>query len=163
MKIIETFKTPNVSERKGKIRMIILHSTEGQLQGALSWLCNKESKVSAHYVIARNGTIYKLAPLSMATWHTKGKWNTGEHYNDISIGIELERYGQLDYTMQQYEALAELVSVLLQSYDITTITSHAELDPNRRSDPVNFNWRVFWITLLTQEARRNEQQETKDR
>lgn len=37
--------------------LIVLHDTAGGLDasGSISWLCNPRSKVSAHFVVARDG------------------------------------------------------------------------------------------------------------
>ena len=62
--VIKQFvRSPNCSCRKvgTKIDKIVLHCTEGSLAGALAEFQKTDSrKVSAHYVIDRNGDIYQM-------------------------------------------------------------------------------------------------------
>ena len=62
--VIKQFiRSPNCSSRNvgTKIDKIVLHSTEGSLASALAEFQRSDSrKVSAHYVIDRNGDIYQM-------------------------------------------------------------------------------------------------------
>ena len=48
---------------------VVVHATEGELAGALAHLRDPESRVSAHYVIDRDGTVYQLVPERVAAYH----------------------------------------------------------------------------------------------
>ena len=48
--------------------IIVCHITEGSFDGAVSWLTNRESQVSSHYVVAQDGRITQLVPLENTAW-----------------------------------------------------------------------------------------------
>lgn len=142
--------SPNQSGRDGEtIRMIVLHSTEGNFDGAVEWLCNKDAKASAHYVVGRNGDIAKLVPLTKKAWHVRKSIQFGgTEVNKISVGIEIESYtGAYDYPEDQIKSLARLVHEICEEYEIRAIVAHRDLDPTRRTDPVTFPWDRFWRSM----------------
>ena len=59
MKYITKYKSPNYNLRNNsKIQLIIIHYTAlKNTFDAISYLCNKEKKVSSHYLIKNNGGI----------------------------------------------------------------------------------------------------------
>jgi N-acetylmuramoyl-L-alanine amidase len=69
---------------------VIHYTAAGSAKGSVSWLCNPVSKVSAHYVISRQGGIYQLVDLARAAWHAGDL-----HLNKTTIGIELANHGYL--------------------------------------------------------------------
>ena len=83
--VIKQFiRSPNCSSRKveTEINKIVLDCTEGSLAGALAEFQRTDSrKVSAHYVIDRNGDIYRMVNDTECANHCMGA-NAG------SIGIE---------------------------------------------------------------------------
>jgi N-acetyl-anhydromuramyl-L-alanine amidase AmpD len=72
--------SPNVSKgRTGwKPDIIVNHITEGSFEGAVSWLCNRASGVSAHFVVARDGRITQLVSIEDTAW-TNGTNNTTDN------------------------------------------------------------------------------------
>lgn len=126
--------SPNHSDRNGvTIDTIMLHSTGGTLRGALEWLCNPASKVSAHYVIARDGTVYKLVPVSRSAWHA-GKCRV-PNANSRSIGIEMEQLPSDVWTEAQRDTLLRLIAVLKRAIPtIKYLVGHREWN-SRKVDP----------------------------
>ncbi|MEQ1861606.1 MAG: peptidoglycan recognition family protein [Chthoniobacteraceae bacterium] len=106
-------ESPNHSSRNGtRIDMIVLHCTEGSLQGTIATFLNSGGRqVSAHYVIDRNGDIIQMVRDSDRANHCKGA-------NQNSIGIE--HVGTEDQAMAsaQAGASAALIRWLLDQYDI---------------------------------------------
>ena len=50
--------------------MIVLHYTGmPTCEGALDRLCSPETKVSAHYCLDEDGTLYSLVPEERRAWH----------------------------------------------------------------------------------------------
>ena len=104
--------------------MIVNHITEGAVAGAVSWLCNPESKASAHFVVARNGDIYQLVDIRNGAWcngtaiYNKGKYYYKNSTNSIvkgkavnanlfTVSIEHEGYfnkGKGTLTEEQYQS-----------------------------------------------------------
>jgi len=78
-------------------KYLIIHYTAGSsASGSISWLTNKRSKVSAHIVIARDGTVTQLVPFNIKAWHAgKSAWAGLYGINDYSIGIEMDNAGKL--------------------------------------------------------------------
>lgn len=78
-------------------RYLIIHYTAGQsVDGAVSWLSSKQSKVSAHAVIGRDGSITQLVPFNRVAFHAGiSCWNGLNGLNNHSIGLELDNAGRL--------------------------------------------------------------------
>ena len=78
-------------------RYLVIHYTAGSsAAGSISWLQNPASKVSAHLVIARDGTITQMVPFNRLANHAgKSQWGSVVGLNRHSIGIELDNAGQL--------------------------------------------------------------------
>jgi len=150
--------SPNHSERHGSvIDMIVIHSTVGDLKSSLDWLCSKKSKVSANYLIAKNGDVYVLVSESEAAWHSGYR-----KINERSIGIELENNNRGEpYPVSQISALVELCQILITTYGIfpKNIVGHAAIAPKRKTDPFNFPWNFFFENLQPKEAKMTEQKE----
>lgn len=78
--------------------LIVLHDTAGGLDasGSISWLCNPRSKVSAHFVVARDGVVTQLVPVDRAAWHAgQSSWSGRANCNGYSVGIEIVNPGKL--------------------------------------------------------------------
>jgi len=91
--------SPNKSTRKGEVRYIVLHHTgPGSFNGIVNWLCNKDAKASAHYVLGTGGQLKQLVNTGKESWHAgvallKGVGKINNHY---SIGIEICNIGRMD-------------------------------------------------------------------
>lgn len=79
-------------------RYLVIHYTAGSsAAGSISWLQNLASKVSAHLVIARDGTITQMVPFNRIAQHAgPSRWGSIVGLNRHSIGIELDNAGQLN-------------------------------------------------------------------
>jgi len=77
---------------------IILHDTAGDLPGtgSVSWLCNPDSKASAHVVIGYDGKITQLQALNRQCWHAGASQYRGRsNCNAFTIGIEIANPGAM--------------------------------------------------------------------
>jgi N-acetyl-anhydromuramyl-L-alanine amidase AmpD len=104
------------------IDTIVIHATDGgSLLGNVWWLSGGHSHASAHYVIARDGSIVQLVHLSDIAWHA-GNWKV----NCRSIGIEHvgETYDPAGFTVEEYRSSARLVAWLVRRYDIPLDRQH---------------------------------------
>lgn len=95
--------SPNFSDRRGYTpRATVIHYT-GSGPGAggdIAWFQNPDAKVSAHFIVGRDGVITQMVDLDKAAWHAGasampiyGKVLTG--CNLFTIGIELDNIGYL--------------------------------------------------------------------
>jgi AmpD protein len=107
----------------------------------------KSVRVSAHYLITRQGEIHKLVDEGNVAWHAGESSLRGRHVgnscNDFSIGIELMGGKNFDYTEEEYHALIELIRDIRTRYDIAreNIVGHDFIAPGRKEDPgSHFDW-----------------------
>ena len=150
MKYITKYKSPNYNSRKNsKISLIIIHYTAlKNATDAILYLCNKENKVSAHYVISQNGTVFNLVKDKYRAWHAgKAYWQDKTDINSISIGIELDYspYGKNNiFSFKMISSLKMLLTKLQKNYKINknSILAHSDIAPFRKTDPgKNFPWK----------------------
>ena len=93
MKYIHKFKSLNFNKRKSKeIKFIIIHYTAlKSISESIKYLCEKNNKVSSHYIISKKGEIYNLVSEKKRAWHAGASyWNGLKDINSSSIGIELD-------------------------------------------------------------------------
>jgi N-acetylmuramoyl-L-alanine amidase len=78
-------------------RYLILHYTAGSsAAGTIAWFQDRASKVSAHLVVARDGSITQLVPFNRCAYHAgQSQWGSLIGLNRHSIGIEIDNAGQL--------------------------------------------------------------------
>lgn len=132
----ETYQSPNYDNRQGQIEGITLHTGEGTRASDLGWLCNRESGVSAHYYVCRDGTIYQLVADERRAWHAGHAWG-----NNCTLGIETEHKQGQDWPSVQVQALDDLCRHLIAKYDISPegIVAHRWLTPARKIDPTDLD------------------------
>ena len=99
-------------------------------------------RVSAHFLIARDGTLTQFVCASDRAWHAgKSEWEGRSGCNDFSIGIELEGSEFDVFTHAQYESLIPLHASLLAAFPIRATRAHSEIAPGRKTDPGPlFDW-----------------------
>ena len=155
--------SPNFEERKDTVQFIIIHATGTEtVQETLAVL--EKRRVSAHYVIDLDGTVYGLVDPDKRAWHAGvSDWKgyckkTGfRSVNDASIGIELQcspkerlENGEVckfdNFSNDQIMACVELCKRLMRIYDIKVdhVLRHSDVSPNRKFDPgETFPWDIF--------------------
>ena len=101
--------------------------------------------VSPHYLISRNGTIFRLVKEANIAYHAgEGKMPDGRtNINSFSIGIELINPKTVGPNKAQYSSLVGLVKSLKSKYEIRNTLGHNEISPGRKTDPWNFDWQRF--------------------
>jgi N-acetylmuramoyl-L-alanine amidase len=142
MTIIDT-PSPNYDERTLPVSMIVLHYTGMQTaQAAIDRLRDPEAKVSAHYLIAEDGTILRMVAEGKRAWHAgKSRWRGIEDVNSASIGIEIvnpgHEFGYRPFLEEQIDALFPLVADITERHGITrgNVVGHSDIAPTRKQDP----------------------------
>lgn len=78
-------------------RWLVIHYTaSGSASEAINWFANAQSKVSAHVVIAKDGTITQCVPFNRRANHAgQSTWKGVSGLNSHSIGFELDGFGFL--------------------------------------------------------------------
>jgi N-acetylmuramoyl-L-alanine amidase len=157
MKIVAK-PSPNHSSREGhRISMVIIHGDAGKSDaGTVAWVQNPESKISYHYLVGRDGTVYRFVAESEKAWHAGVSAFHGEEIgnsvNPTSIGVALanDGLGGEAYRPIQYEVAAELVQDICKRHGIPLhrVRSHADVSPGRKTDPWKwFDWQTFYCAF----------------
>ncbi len=104
-------RSPNFSYRNGvKITRIVMHyTTSDNVQGTLGWFANPASRVSAHYVISRQGVIHQCVEDGNKAWHAR-------RANSDSIGIEFCAGIGKRMTKEQDQVGVDLIKYLMDEY-----------------------------------------------
>lgn len=162
--------SPNFDARQRPIDLVVLHYTGMQsLAAALDRLTDPApkagrypgpwqspaidpetdlSRVSAHYVVARNGEIFALVDEEARAWHAGASfWRGLEGVNHNAIGVEIENgghdFGLPDYPPPQIAALNALVWDILarRRLPVSAVVGHSDVAPGRKADPgEHFPW-----------------------
>ena len=142
MTIIET-PSPNFDERALPVTMIVLHYT-GMVdaQSAIDRLRDPAAKVSAHYVVAEDGTVLRMVEEGKRAWHAgRSHWRGVDDVNSASVGIEIvnpgHEFGYRPFPPQQIEALIPLVAAIKERHGVTRgdVVGHSDIAPTRKRDP----------------------------
>jgi N-acetylmuramoyl-L-alanine amidase len=103
--------------------------------------------VSSHYVIGRDGTIYRLVNEKNVSFQAgKSSLPDGrKNVNTCSIGIELiTTNDSIDSpTEPQIISLVALVKDIKNRYKIKYVLRHSDIAPGRKTDPWNMDWEKF--------------------
>lgn len=136
--------SPNFNERRPNY-VIIHYTSHDDAERSLSTLTDPVREVSAHYLVARDGTIYYLVDELARAWHAGDSyWGGTRDLNSSSIGIELDNNGEEAFTEPQIESLLTLLADLKARYKIpaANFLGHGDVTPARRKDPGRrFPWK----------------------
>jgi N-acetylmuramoyl-L-alanine amidase len=104
------------------IDFVAIHDSEGTASEAINTFHNAKNKVSIHYLVDTDGTVYQLLHEKDIAYHVGNYW-----YNQRAIGIEHVGYaatGYQSYNAAQYLASAQLTAYLLEKYAIPLDHAH---------------------------------------
>jgi N-acetylmuramoyl-L-alanine amidase len=91
--VSEWVGTVNFNLRKPNF-VILHHTAQDSVQQTLKTFTLKQTNVSAHYVIARDGKVIHMLNDYLRAWHAgNGSWGRDTDINSSSIGIELDNNG----------------------------------------------------------------------
>jgi N-acetylmuramoyl-L-alanine amidase len=129
--------------------MLVLHYTGMEsAEAALDRLCSPEAKVSAHYLIDEDGTVWRLVAEERRAWHAGVScWRRRRDINGASIGIELVNPGHgpdyRPFPEPQMAALETLARDIIARHPIPPrhVLGHSDVAPQRKADPGElFDW-----------------------
>jgi N-acetylmuramoyl-L-alanine amidase len=137
------------------VDILLLHYTGMQTaEAALQRLTDPIAKVSAHYTIDEDGTIYAHVDEGRRAWHAGvSHWAGESDINARSVGIELvnpgHEFGYRDFPSAQIQALIRLAHRVLSRHPIPPerVLAHSDVAPARKQDPGE---RFPWATLAKQ-------------
>ena len=167
----------NTGER---VKVLVMHFTAIDYQKSVHALVD-EGGLSSHYLVTDpsdptfpgdEASVLQLVPESKRAWHAgKGEWQTRNHLNDTSIGIEIVNVPECqrdsetaasrsehgsnrlcvfpDYHPEQIQVLIALAKdILARNPDIspTAVVGHADIAFNRKNDPgPRFPWYQLYL------------------
>ena len=152
--------SPNFYLKKrsnSKVKYLIFHYTGMKSEnGAIRKLTNKNSKVSCHYFIKRNGEIVKMVPDLYIAWHAGiSSWKKDKFLNSKSIGVEVSNpgheHGYKHFNTKQVKSIIKLSKTLKKRYKIKkeNILGHSDISPLRKKDPgEKFPWKILYKKKL---------------
>jgi len=135
--------TTNFDLRKPNF-VIIHHTAQNACEQTLRTFTLERTKVSAHYVICKDGTVHHMLNDYLRAWHGGvAKWGNNTDINSSSIGIEIDNNGFEPFEPKQIESLLNLLTILKNKYKIPTANfiGHGDIAPTRKIDPnIQFPW-----------------------
>lgn len=142
--------SPNCDDRPPDtiINCVVIHATVLDSVGeTVQTFLNPAKRVSAHFVVGREGQVVQMVPVEKRAWHAGvSELEGAPHVNDYSVGIEIvnRNDGKDPFTDAQYEAVAGIVRFLRSRYALpdSRLVSHAAiaLPAGRKSDPLGFDF-----------------------
>ncbi|HTR16383.1 MAG TPA: N-acetylmuramoyl-L-alanine amidase [Acetobacteraceae bacterium] len=144
--------SPNHDERPEATPLdtLILHYTGMQSAGdAIDRLRDPVARVSSHYVVDEDGTIWRLVAEERRAWHAGiSFWRGHTVLNGRSIGIEIvnpgHEWGYRPFPPAQMAAVRRLCQSILSRHPIPprNVVAHSDVAPDRKQDPGElFDWR----------------------
>lgn len=123
----------NYSETRfgSPVTLIVDHWTTSTFDGALAHFRNPAAKVSAHYIVGRDGRVGQIVSVADTAYHC-GNFDK----NTLSIGIEHEAGPTMPPTEELYAASAWLHARLAESFGIqlevgVTVVPHRSIVPTQ--------------------------------
>jgi len=111
-------------------------------EAALHRLCDPEAKVSSHYTVDEDGTIYRHVSEDRRARHAGISWWAGaKDINSNSIGIEIvnpgHEWGYRTFPLEQIDAVIVLSRDILSRHAIPArnVVGHSDVAPDRKEDP----------------------------
>ncbi len=148
---IRDLPSPNHDARPdgSSIDSIVLHYTGMRsAREAIDRLRDPVAKVSSHYVVEEDGTVWRLVPEERRAWHAGvSVWREDTALNDRSVGIEIvnpgHEFGYRDFPVLQLVAACDLCLALLSRHPVPArnVVAHSDIAPDRKEDPgEKFDW-----------------------
>jgi N-acetylmuramoyl-L-alanine amidase len=137
--------SPNFDARpEKKIDHLVLHYTGMKTAAeAVARLCDPAAKVSSHYVVDEDGTVYALVGEEKRAWHAGVScWRGVRGLNDCSVGIEIvnpgHEWGYRAFPEAQMVAVRDLCLGILGRWpgiEARNVVGHSDIAPDRKQDP----------------------------
>ena len=156
--------------RTEKVDTLVLHFTALDLESSLRIL--RYGDVSSHYVLAEDGSVWKILEDNEVAWHAGlSMWHGRPNVNGRSIGVEIVNLdgNTRDYPATQIAALIELCTTIITrnpGISPRNIVGHSDIAPKRKDDPGRkFPWKELaeagiglWPTTMQDEPVGTQQQ-----
>lgn len=135
------------------VDLLVIHTTAGgDALGTIHWMNGQEKQISYHYVIAHDGMIYKMCPVTTVAYHAGDSAfpanfakapHQGTSVNARSVGISFANMNngeplteaQLDSGLWLCGAFCRGTVATVDPISVDHIVGHSEVAPLRKSDP----------------------------
>lgn len=152
--LLHVVPSPNHDARAGVSApdIVVLHYTQmTSAAAAVQRLCDPASRVSAHYLVAADGSLVQMVEESRRAWHAGvSGWDGTRDVNSRSIGIELDSPGHTPdaprFPEVQIAALLRLLDGIRARWPVPArhVVAHSDVAPMRKIDPgERFPWAVL--------------------
>lgn len=148
--ILADLPSPNFDDRGGQaVDILLMHYTGMRsARDALDRLRDPAAKVSAHYVVDEDGSVFRLVPEEKRAWHAGVScWLGSREINRRSIGIEIvnpgHEFGYRSFTEIQMRSVRDLALEVMARHLIPAhrVVGHSDVAPLRKEDPGElFDW-----------------------
>ena len=119
-------------------QLIIVHTSELGLKSTLKVVSKGKQFANgrttpgghANYVVARNGTVYRILDKKFRADHAGlSMWNGAKDISSVSVGIEFVGYHYAPLTSKQYRSAGMLLHILKQVYSLADkdILTHSQI------------------------------------
>jgi N-acetylmuramoyl-L-alanine amidase len=133
----------NVRVGDGVPDILLMHYTGMQTgEAAMARLTDPAARVSAHYTVEEDGTVYAHVAEEMRAWHAGvSSWRGHTDINSRAIGIEIvnpgHEFGYRAFPGAQIEAVIALSQGILSRHRIAArnVIGHSDVAPARKEDP----------------------------
>ena len=145
--ILADLPSPNFDDRGGQaVDILLMHYTGMRsARDALDRLRDPAAKVSAHYVVDEDGSVFRLVPEEKRAWHAGVScWLGSREINRRSIGIEIvnpgHEFGYRSFTEIQMRSVRDLALEVMARHLIPAhrVVGHSDVAPLRKEDPGEF-------------------------
>lgn len=132
------------------VDILLLHYTDMvRAEDAVDRLCDPAAQVSAHYVVAEDGQVWRLIDEQRRAWHAGVAWWDGAaDINARSIGVEIANpghsHGYRRFPEAQMAAVESLCRGILARHPIPPhrVLGHSDVSVGRKIDPGHLlDWR----------------------
>jgi len=144
--------SPNFDERTGVDvpDILLLHYTGMRTCAeAVARLTDAAARVSAHYTVDEDGTVYAHVPERLRAWHAGvSSWRGATDINARSVGIEIvnpgHEFGYRAFPDAQIDAVIALGRAIVARHRVPqrNVIGHSDVAPGRKTEPGElFPWK----------------------
>lgn len=154
--------SPNFTAGTPAGKLVVIHSTRGgapsmeqELRGTLAWFA-KPDNVSAHLVIAFDGTIFRCVDDTNQAWHARElnayAWSIELVQPTIDHEFSFAQYASLKRALRHYRDAYGVPLEHLTSPGLTGVTGHDTTAPGRRDGKTDPGPKFDWSKALPQDG-----------
>ena len=129
-----------------RIELVVIHYTAMEnAEAALERLCGSEFEVSAHYLVGRDGTVFRMVPEDKRAWHAgAGSWAGRGDVNSVPSGSNSTMTACRNLPNRSWRSWKFCLADILDRHALLpwAVIGHSDMAPDRKRDPGrHFDWR----------------------